>query len=49
MYNTDVFKGEAPKSWKVVFEEMNLPDGKSNKGRVQAYDGRSTSPTPPST
>jgi putative spermidine/putrescine transport system substrate-binding protein len=39
MYNTEAFKGEAPKSWKVVFEEMTLPDGKSNKGRVQAYDG----------
>jgi putative spermidine/putrescine transport system substrate-binding protein len=39
MYNTDAFKDEAPKSWKVVFEEMTLPDGKSNKGRVQAYDG----------
>ncbi|MEI2299634.1 ABC transporter substrate-binding protein [Ensifer sp. MJa1] len=39
MYNTEAFKGEAPKSWNVVFEEMNLPDGKSNKGRVQAYDG----------
>jgi putative spermidine/putrescine transport system substrate-binding protein len=39
MYNTDAFKGEAPASWKVVFEEMTLPDGKSNKGRVQAYDG----------
>jgi len=39
MYNTDVFKDEAPKSWNVVFEEQNLPDGKSNKGRVQAYDG----------
>ncbi|OJF95612.1 ABC transporter substrate-binding protein [Pararhizobium antarcticum] len=39
MYNTDAFKGEAPTSWKVVFEEMTLPDGKSNKGRVQAYDG----------
>ena len=38
MYNTDVFK-EAPKSWSVVFEEQTLPDGKSNKGRVQAYDG----------
>ena len=38
MYNTDVFK-EAPKSWNVVFEEKNLPDGKSNKGRVQAFDG----------
>ena len=37
-YNTNVFK-EAPKSWAVVFEEQNLPDGKSNKGRVQAYDG----------
>jgi putative spermidine/putrescine transport system substrate-binding protein len=38
MYNTNVFK-EAPKSWKVVFEETTLPDGKSNKGRVQAFDG----------
>jgi putative spermidine/putrescine transport system substrate-binding protein len=38
MYNKDVFK-EPPKSWSVVFEEQTLPDGKSNKGRVQAYDG----------
>ncbi len=38
MYNTEVFK-EPPTSWSVVFEEQNLPDGKSNKGRVQAYDG----------
>lgn len=38
MYNTRVFK-EAPTSWSVVFEEQNLPDGKSNKGRVQAYYG----------
>ncbi len=38
MYNTEVFK-EAPTSWNIVFEEQNLPDGKSNKGRVQAYDG----------
>jgi putative spermidine/putrescine transport system substrate-binding protein len=38
MYSTDVFK-EPPTSWNVVFEEQNLPDGKSNKGRVQAYDG----------
>lgn len=38
MYNTDVFK-EAPKSWDVVFKEQTLPDGKSNKGRVQAFDG----------
>jgi len=37
-YNTNVFK-EAPKSWNVIFEEQNLPDGKSNKGRVQAFDG----------
>ena len=37
-YNTKVFP-EAPKSWAVVFEEQNLPDGKSNKGRVQAFDG----------
>jgi putative spermidine/putrescine transport system substrate-binding protein len=31
MYNTTVFK-EAPTSWNVVFEEMNLPDGRTNKG-----------------
>ena len=37
-YNSNVFK-DAPKSWSVVFEEQNLPDGKSNKGRVQAYYG----------
>ncbi len=37
-YNTNVFK-DAPKSWNVVFEEQDLPDGKSNKGRVQAFDG----------
>jgi len=39
MYNTDVFGDEAPTSWDVVFEEMTLPDGESNVGRVQAYDG----------
>ena len=38
MYNTEVFK-EPPSSWNVVFEPMDLPDGKPNKGRVQAYDG----------
>ena len=38
MYNTEAFK-EAPTSWNVVFEKMDLPDGKSNEGRVQAYDG----------
>ncbi len=37
-YNEKVFK-DAPKSWSVVFEEQILPDGKSNKGRVQAYYG----------
>jgi putative spermidine/putrescine transport system substrate-binding protein len=37
-YNTNVFK-TPPTSWSVVFEEQNLPDGKSNKGRVQAYYG----------
>ncbi len=38
MYNTTTFP-TPPDSWNVVFEELNLPDGKSNKGRVQAYDG----------
>jgi len=38
MYNTNAFKS-APKSWAVVFEETTLDDGKSNQGRVQAYDG----------
>jgi putative spermidine/putrescine transport system substrate-binding protein len=36
MYNTAAFK-EAPKSWDVVFKEMTLADGKSNKGRIEAY------------
>src|SRR5258706_11170037 len=38
MYNTKVFP-TAPTSWDVVFKEMNLPDGKSNKDRVQGYVG----------
>ena len=38
MYDTRAFK-QAPKSWSVVFEETTLDDGKTNKGRVQAYDG----------
>lgn len=38
MYNTKVFP-KTPDSWSVVFEEQTLPDGKSNKGRVQAFDG----------
>jgi len=39
MYNTEAFGDAAPDSWNVVFEEQTLADGKSNKGRVQAYDG----------
>jgi putative spermidine/putrescine transport system substrate-binding protein len=38
MYNTEVFS-EPPTSWEVVFKETALPDGESNAGRVQAYDG----------
>ena len=38
MYNTKVFK-TPPTSWDVVFKQQTLPDGKSNKGRVQGYDG----------
>ncbi|MFU7711519.1 ABC transporter substrate-binding protein [Aeromonas veronii] len=38
MYNTNVFP-KAPDSWNVVFDEQTLADGKSNKGRVQAFDG----------
>ncbi|HEY8207995.1 MAG TPA: ABC transporter substrate-binding protein [Myxococcaceae bacterium] len=38
LYSTKAFK-EPPKSWSVVFTEQKLADGKSNKGRVQAYDG----------
>jgi putative spermidine/putrescine transport system substrate-binding protein len=38
MYNTGVFK-TPPSSWNVVFEPQQLPDGKPNKGRIQAYDG----------
>jgi putative spermidine/putrescine transport system substrate-binding protein len=38
MYNTEIFP-EAPTSWEVVFQPMDLPDGQPNKGRVQAYDG----------
>lgn len=39
MYNTEVFGDQPPTSWSVVFEETTLPDGESNKGRIQAYDG----------
>lgn len=37
MYNTDVFV-TPPASWSVVFEEQKLADGRSNKGRVQAFN-----------
>ena len=37
-YNTDAFT-TPPDSWKVVFQEMTLADGRSNEGRVQAFDG----------
>lgn len=39
MYNTEAFGDSPPDSWSVVFEETVLPDGESNVGRVQAYDG----------
>ena len=39
MYNTEVFGDQTPDSWSVVFEETTLPDGQSNAGRVQAFDG----------
>lgn len=38
-YNTEVFGDTPPTSWNVVFEEQTLPDGESNAGRIQAYDG----------
>ena len=38
-YNTEVFGDTPPDSWSVVFEEQELPDGQTNAGRVQAYDG----------
>jgi putative spermidine/putrescine transport system substrate-binding protein len=38
MYNTRVFKSP-PTSWSVLFDALKFPDGKPNKGRIQAYDG----------
>jgi putative spermidine/putrescine transport system substrate-binding protein len=38
LYDTEVFK-TPPQSWSVTFEAQKLPDGKPNKGRIQAYDG----------
>ena len=39
MYNSEAFGDSPPTSWNVVFEEQDLPDGESNAGRVQAFDG----------
>jgi putative spermidine/putrescine transport system substrate-binding protein len=38
LYDTGTFKSP-PQSWSVTLEEQELPDGRSNKGRVQAYAG----------
>ncbi|ELY6078266.1 ABC transporter substrate-binding protein [Cronobacter sakazakii] len=38
MYNTKAFS-TPPDSWAVLFVKQTLADGKSNQGRVQAYDG----------
>ena len=38
MYNTKTFP-TPPDSWAVLFVKQDLPEGKSNQGRVQAYDG----------
>ncbi len=38
IYNTKVFKNP-PTSWSVVIAPQRLPDGRANKGRIQAYDG----------
>lgn len=38
LYSTTVFH-EAPTTWSVILEPRGLPDGKPNRGRVQAYDG----------
>ncbi|MDR9963586.1 hypothetical protein KIF59_03255 [Enterobacter cloacae subsp. cloacae] len=38
MYNTKTFP-TPPDSWSVVFVKTGLTDGKTNQGRVQAYDG----------
>ena len=39
LYTPTRSRARHPMSWSVVFEEQTLPDGESNKGRVQAYDG----------
>jgi putative spermidine/putrescine transport system substrate-binding protein len=37
-YSTKIFK-TPPRSWRVVFEPTPLPDGRTNVGRIQAFDG----------
>lgn len=44
MYNTKTFP-TPPDSWAVIFQQQNLPDGKSNRGRCRLTTARSTSPT----
>ncbi len=39
IYDKAVFGKTPPKSWSVIYDAQNLPDGKPNAGRVQAYDG----------
>jgi putative spermidine/putrescine transport system substrate-binding protein len=39
LYDSKAFAGKPPTSWSVVFEAQKLPDGKPNKGRIQAYAG----------
>ena len=38
LYNTDVFP-EPPTSWGTIYEVQDFPDGESNEGRIQQYDG----------
>lgn len=38
LYSTRVFS-VPPESWAVIFKPQTLPDGKTNQGRIQAYDG----------
>ncbi|HLF59721.1 MAG TPA: ABC transporter substrate-binding protein [Acidimicrobiia bacterium] len=38
-FNSEIFGDTPPDSWSVVFEETTFPDGASNQGRIQAYDG----------
>lgn len=37
LYDTSIFE-TPPASWSVVFEPQDLPDGKPNAGRIEAYD-----------